>query len=277
MRNVMNMRRHGLLLTFLALVPPALAGDDAPRNVPFEMLTSNHMVVEAKLNGKGPYRLIFDLGSPVTLLSNKAADGSGAIDAKTPKSFLFGTRGEGKVKTLEVGELTAENVPVIVLDHPALKVLGQVLGKPIDGIIGYTFFARYRTTLDYQKKVLTFVPVEFEVRDLMKSLPAQMAAAKVVGTRVLAPRGFWGLTLGEPTGGVDSKGVPVTAVAPGSPAEAAGIKVGDLLAGLDGLWTTTISDAYSAAVSIHPGTATSVVVIRDGAEMTLTVTPKDGI
>jgi membrane-associated protease RseP (regulator of RpoE activity) len=263
---------------FLSFVPAALAGDaEAPKRVPFEMLISNHMVVEAKLNGKGPYRLIFDLGSPVTLLSNKAAESSEAIDPNMRKSFLFGARGEGKVKTLEVGELTAEDVPVIVLDHPALKALGAVLGKPIDGIIGYTFFARYRTTLDYQKKELTFVPVDFQVRDLMKSLPAQMAAAKVAETRILAPDGFWGLTLDEPEGGVDSKGVPVAAVAPGSPAEIAGIKPGDVLTSLDGRWTTTIIDAYAAASSVSPATPTSVVILRDGDEVTLTVTPRDGI
>ena len=273
----MNMRRHGIMLVFLALVPPVLAGDDAPKSVPFTMLTSNHMVVEATLNGKGPYRLIFDLGSPVTLLSNKAAEGSGAVDAKTPKSFFFGQRGAGKLKTLEVGELTAEDLPVIVLDHPALKFLSEVLGKPVDGIIGYTFFARYKTTLDYQKKVLTFTPVDFEVRDLMKTLPAQLASAKLAETLVLAPGGFWGLTLGEPTGGVDSKGVPITSVVAGSPAESAGLKPGDLLAVLDGRWTSTIADAYAAASSVSPGSGTSVTVVRDGEEVTVTVTPKDGI
>ena len=30
--------------------------------VPFSMLASNHMVVQATINDKGPYHLIFDLG-----------------------------------------------------------------------------------------------------------------------------------------------------------------------------------------------------------------------
>src|SRR5689334_14812960 len=42
--------------------------------VPFTMLPTNHMLVEAKINGKGPYRLIFDLGAPITLLSNRASE-----------------------------------------------------------------------------------------------------------------------------------------------------------------------------------------------------------
>ena len=74
-------------------------------------------------------------------------------------------RGEGKVETLEVGDLTAKDLPVIVLDHPALKALGGFLGRPLDGIIGFTFFARYRTTIDYQAREMTFEPVDFEVRE----------------------------------------------------------------------------------------------------------------
>src|SRR5947209_6074035 len=73
------------------------ARDDAPAGatvVPFEMLPSNHMVVKATLNGKGPFRFIFDLGAPVTLLNNKAGEASGAIKADAPRSFLFNVRGE---------------------------------------------------------------------------------------------------------------------------------------------------------------------------------------
>ena len=72
------------------------------------------------------------------------------------------------IKSLEVGDLKAKDVPVIVLDHPTLKAIGTFLGKPLDGIIGFTFFARYRTTIDYQAKQMTLEPVDFEVRDLLK-------------------------------------------------------------------------------------------------------------
>ena len=122
----------------------------AKATVPFAMLPSNHMLVRAMINGKGPYRLIFDLGAPITLLSNRASEASGVVKADAPRSFLFSMRGEAEVAKLQVGDLTATKLPVIVFDHPALKVLGDVLGRPIDGIIGFTFFARYKTTIDYQ-------------------------------------------------------------------------------------------------------------------------------
>ncbi|MBX6315849.1 MAG: aspartyl protease family protein, partial [Isosphaeraceae bacterium] len=232
----------GLSLAALQARPgPPPAQDQAPKPavVPFEMLPSNHMVVRATINGKGPYRLIFDLGSPVILLGSKAAEATGAIPKDAPKAFLFSTRGEGKIATLKVGDLTAKDLPVIVMDHPALKALGGLLGRPLDGIIGYTFFARYRTTIDYQTRQMTFTPVPFEVRDLMKDLPDRLLGPKVAQTRILAPQGLWGLTLGTPEGGVSSRGVPIQAVLPDSPAAAAGLKPGDLLTTLDGRWTTS--------------------------------------
>ena len=241
--------------------------------VPFEMLPSNHMVIRVKLNGKGPYRLIFDVGSPITLLSSQAAVESKAVAADAPKSMLFGMRGEGEVQTLEMGDLKAKSVPVIVMDHPAIKALGEALGRPLHGIIGYTFFAQYKTTIDYQKKTMTFVPVAFKARNLMKDLPERMMGPRVATKRVLAPQGFWGLTLGDPSG----QGVLVKSVAAGSPAEVSGLKAGDLLTTLDGRWTTTVADAYAAAAGVAPGTPAAVVVVRDGKEMALSVSPRDGI
>jgi hypothetical protein len=146
--------------------------------VPFSMLPSNHMLVRAMINGKGPYRLIFDLGAPITLLSNQAGESSGVVKANAPKSFLFSMRGEAEVAKLQVGDLTATKLPVIVFNHPALKVLGDVLGAPIDGIIGFTFFARYKTTIDYQVNEMTFEPVDFQIRDLLRELPDRLAGPK---------------------------------------------------------------------------------------------------
>src|SRR5271157_3602498 len=197
---------------------PPLAKSKVRAVVPFSMLPSNHMLVRAMINGKGPYRLIFDLGAPITLLSNQASEGSGVIKAGAPRSFLFSMRGEAEVAKLQVGDLTATKLPVIVFDHPVLKVLGEVLGQPIDGIIGFTFFARYRTTIDYQVNEMTFEPVDFQIRDLLKELPDRLAGPKTARHRVLAPMGLWGLQLARPTGGLDAPGVPIAEVLPGSPA-----------------------------------------------------------
>ena len=125
-------------------------------------------------------------------------------------------RGEAEVERLEVGDLTARDVPVIVLDHPVLQALGKALDRPLDGIIGYTFFARYKTTIDYQARTMTFEPVDFQVRNLIGSFPSAWPA-QGGPPGVLAPSGLWGLSLGEPAGGLDVPGVPIRAVLAGSP------------------------------------------------------------
>jgi len=279
-----------LLAGALALLPGSTPADSPATATPakkvearpeasivsFEMLATNHMVVRAKINDKGPFALIFDVGAPITLLSNRAAEDSGVVKASTPRSFLFAMRGEAEVETLKVGGLTAKNVPVIVLDHPLLKAMGQMLGRRLDGIMGYTFFARYRTTIDYQSRTMTFEPVETKVRNLMKDLPDRLAGPRVAKHRVLAPGGLWGLSVGEAEGGLDARGIPVRSVLTDSPAALAGLKPGDILTTIDGRWTTTIADAYAAASGVAVGRAAPVVVLRDGHELTLTVRPSEG-
>jgi hypothetical protein len=244
--------------------------------VPFEMLPTNHMMVQAWINSKGPYHLIFDLGAPVTLLSNRASEAAGVVKDDAPRSFLFSMRGEAEIDKLKAGDLIVTKLPAIVFDHPILSALGDMLGRRIDGIMGFTLFARYRTTIDYQAHRMTFEPVDYQIRDLLKELPDRMLGPKVARRRVLAPLGLWGLRLGRPTGSLDSPGIPIEAVDDGSPAAQGGLKPGDVLTSLDGRWTASIVDVFAAAADVEPGRAAAAVVIRDGKEMTLTVTPAEG-
>jgi PDZ domain/Aspartyl protease len=274
-----------LLFTTASALVWTLAGAQAPpatakgkvATVPFEMLPSNHMVVSAKLNGKGPFRLVFDLGAPITLLSNKASEAAGIVDKNARRSLLFAMRGESEVNSLQVGDLTAKKLPVIVLDHPALRALGGLLGKPLDGIIGFTFFARYKTTIDYQSKTMTFEPVDYEVRNLMKDLPERMAGPKEARRRFLSPGAYFGLSVGDPVGGLDAPGVPIVYVAKDSPAASAGLKLGDVLTGMDGRWITSITDAYAAAAGTSPEKAVALDILRNGKPLSLSITPRAGL
>src|SRR5690348_1918314 len=92
-------RFAALLAAIMAL--PLLAAEPAakPVVVPFEMLTSGHMAVKVKVNGKGPYKLIFDTGAPVVLLNNRIAKDAKLLEGVATAPFnLFGTMGEARVK-----------------------------------------------------------------------------------------------------------------------------------------------------------------------------------
>ena len=99
--------------------------------IPFEVLPTNHMLVKARINGKGPYHLVFDLGAPITLLNNRASEGSGVIKAGAPRSILFGMRGEAEIEKLEVGDLTVNKLAVVIFDHPFLSVLEKLANRPV--------------------------------------------------------------------------------------------------------------------------------------------------
>jgi Aspartyl protease len=190
---------RGVLLAGLALAAPlsARAADEKPARpvaVPFELLPSRHMLVEVKINGKGPYQLIFDTGAPVMLINNKLAKDAGVINAKTPKPLFapFGSVGQFAIKSLELGGLKAENVQAVVMDHPTVEAIAGFFKKPIDGIIGFPFFARYRTTVDYQAKELTFEPNGFKPPDVMQTMTAalmQQMSRQPGDVKVLAPAG----------------------------------------------------------------------------------------
>jgi hypothetical protein len=221
---------------------------------------TNHMLVDAMINGKGPFRLIFDLGAPVTLLSNRASEAAGVVKPNAPKSFLFGMRGEAEVNRLQVGDLTADKLPVIVLDHPVLSALEDVTGRKIDGIMGFTFFARFKTTIDYHAREMSFEPITYQVRNLLKELPDRLMGPKVAQRRVVAPSGLWGLRLGEKVEGGQSQGA-----------------AGDVLTTIDGRWVTSVADAYHAAAKVPPGQQVAIVIMRDGKELTLSIKPANGI
>jgi S1-C subfamily serine protease len=71
--------------------------------------------------------------------------------------------------------------------------------------------------------------------------------------------------------GSDVPGLRLTGVSPGSPADSAGLKAGDVIVEFDGKPVKDLYE-YSDALYAHkPGDEVSIVVMRDGKRMTLKV------
>src|SRR5205085_418034 len=105
---------------------PLKKADDKPIVVPFELLKSRHMAIQVKINGKGPYRLIFDTGAPTNLLNNKIAKEAGLLAKEDkPAMPLFATMGAKTIKKLEIGELVVEGMPTMVMDHPTVAAIAE--------------------------------------------------------------------------------------------------------------------------------------------------------
>jgi len=276
-----------ILLLALAVVPSqALIGQELsdnklaekPVTVPFELLRSRHIAVEVKINGKGPYRLIFDTGAPTNLINTKLARETGVTKKgdKGPALPLFGMGGMKMMDSLEVGGVKMEKVPVTVMDHPTVTAISKALG-PIDGIVGFPFFARFKTSIDYQKKELTFTPNGYVPGDVMKGLMDKLMAPKGKHEpKIVAPAGVWGFSVDDKDAKDDEAGVDVKDVIAGSPADVAGLKPGDRLLIIDGRWTDSVGDTFAAASTVKPGKTVSIQVRRGENEVKLTVKPAKG-
>ncbi len=264
-----------LLLVFTNLAP---AQDVRPIKVPFELLKTQHKVISVKINGKGPYRLIFDTGSPVNLLNTKVAAAAGVTGKEAAKN-PFGALGGGapvKIKTLEIGGVKAEDLPCVVMNHPTVEALSKAMG-PCEGIIGYPFFARYKMTIDYQAKEMTFVPSAFVPSDALGGLQMLLlGGVKKKPPTPIAPAAQFGIRV-QKDDKDEQAGVNVAEVFAGSPAAAAGLRVGDRLLTVDDRWTDSVTDCYHAAAGVRLGTPVRILIRRDKAEKEITLTVRAGV
>jgi PDZ domain/Aspartyl protease len=273
---------QAMLLILLAAMPiradepkaTEKAKDDKPVVVPFELLKTKHVTLDIKVNDKGPYRVIFDTGAPMTVLNSKLAK-----EAGLPKGGgIFGGR-PAVVKKLQVGDTTVEDVPIVVMDHPLVELMSKEkdIGE-LYGIVGFPFFARYKMTIDYKAKQMTFTPNGFQPPDVLKEMEATINGllSGKQAAQVLAPAAQWGM-VAEKAKDDDDAGVTIKEVLPGGAAAAAGLKAGDRLLTLDGRWTDSLPDLYTAAGYVKAGTAVKVVLTRDKKEMTITVKPTAGL
>ncbi|HZZ78760.1 MAG TPA: PDZ domain-containing protein, partial [Gemmataceae bacterium] len=171
----------------------------------------------------------------------------------------------------------AENITAMVLDHPTVQAISSVVG-PLEGILGFTFYARYTMSIDYEKKLITFEPNTYKPGNVMEAMMARMMAPKSVreAPRILAPAGMLGMKVEKAKDDI-AAGVLVKEVMPASPAAKAGFKAGDRLLTLDGRWTDSVADTYLAASHVRTGIATLAQVLRGKELLKLSITVRAGL
>jgi predicted metalloprotease with PDZ domain len=166
------------------------------------------------------------------------------------------------------------------MDHPLVELMSKEKDVgPLYGIVGFPFFARYKMALDYKAKTITFTPNGFDPPDVLKEIEATVEGLLTGGKpapKVLAPAAQWGL-VAEKAKDDEEAGVTIKKVLPGGAAAAAGLKPGDRLLTLDGRWTDSLADLYTAAGYVKAGTAVEVVVARGKKEMTFKIKPAMGL
>ncbi len=265
--------------------------------IPYRLTDTNHFLVRAKINGKGPFNLLVDTGAPALFISTEAAAKVGL--KADPGEFW------AKIDVLEFeGGARLEGVKGRVED-PFQLVSMNALGLPgasIDGMLGYTILGRYRITLDPETDRMIWAATDFvppdppvaqdideralppEIRMLNAIGPMAKLFAAVAGKQPeeqRIPAGYLGIELEELRANPDddqddSTTVRVTAVWPESPADEAGIQPGDQIRAIDGRRIARITDAQAAVAELKPGQSVRLVIDRQPEAEIITVTAAEG-
>ncbi len=137
--------------------PPdyAFAPGKTSTTVPFELI-NNHIYVQAKLNGQGPFRLLCDTGG-ANIVTPDLAQKLGLKTEGALQGRGVGEKSEDvgltKVEKVQVGDVTVDNQVFAV--YP-LATFASVEGVSSSGLIGYEVFKRFVVRVDYEKGLLTF-------------------------------------------------------------------------------------------------------------------------
>ena len=129
-----------------------LGGCAGTIDVPLDV-SSNLPFVVARIGESAPLSFIVDTGASTTVIDRARADALG-IDVRAGSEA---TTAGGSVRTGTVGQLEIDVGGTDLLVSPIaidLAPLRAGLGRPVDGILGYDFFAKHVVEIDYASRRL---------------------------------------------------------------------------------------------------------------------------
>jgi hypothetical protein len=270
------------------LIPRPAFADEKPKadaktyEIPYRLTVPKHILVRAKINGKGPFNFILDTGAPALFVATKVCQKLGVQADRN---------GWGVFDRFEIeGGLVLKKLKGRIEDPFQLEGMNGLglAGAELHGIIGYDVLARYRMQIDFTSDKLIWTPLEFvptppagmggrggsagglEILGSMLKYVGSWLGAKT--TPEVAPRGFLGLDV---TDGDDNP--VVKAVLEHGPAAKAGVKAGDVLTRVAGRGVSDRDDVLRAARKLTPDTPVKLTVKRGDQSLELTLTTGEGL
>jgi hypothetical protein len=182
----------------------------------------------------------------------------GLCNSTIPNTVTMGITGagsggcHGRLKSVSFGNLTLK-APLAAMPVPdaaeTTDPVQAMVGQVSLGNIGGEMLRRFNVVFDYPNKEMILEPgCEFK-----KPMEHDMCGVFIID-QLEPARGFW-----------------VMAVTPGSPAEAAGIKPGDLITGIDGKAPGSITLTQARDLLRRHGKKVALSIMRDGQQMEMNV------
>ena len=159
-RSVPSLLVLGLLIGPLlgqdAAKPAAQAAQAEGVRVPYVLTDTKHVMVRAKINGKGPFNFIVDTGAPALYVGTEIAKKIGVQAEKNGWAKLDTFEIEGGVMLKDARGRVEDPFQLIGMNKMNLA------GFRYDGIIGYTVLAKYRIRFDFTKSHLVWTKLDWE-------------------------------------------------------------------------------------------------------------------
>jgi hypothetical protein len=271
----------------LALAPPLRA--DEPKKadlktyqVPYRLTKTQHILVRAKINGKGPFNFILDTGAPALFVATKAAKKAGVEPDK---------KGWGAFDKFEIeGGVPVPKAKGRIEDPFQLEGMNGLglAGAELHGMIGYNLLARYRIEIDFTKDKMTWTELDFDPpapkgldggKGGLPEMDALGGVMKLFGGMLgrkakpeVVARGFLGLELAESEGKVT-----VRKVLEKGPADQAGVRAGDYLAEFDGQKVESDAGLLKLAAQLTAGKEIKLTVLRGEKRQVITIRAGEGL
>lgn len=131
-------------------LPNTARGDERLNSLPFDS-ANDLIVIDATLNGKGPFRFLLDTGASHHVMTPELAqslglqvEGGGVLDAGGQATMSVGL---SQVEEVRVGNFTLRKQRFAIAPFPA--------SYPFQGFIGAELFKRFIVRIDFRQSLLT--------------------------------------------------------------------------------------------------------------------------
>jgi serine protease Do len=257
----------------------------ALKNGKFYILTNNHVVQGAKR-----IRVRFD---PHTEKDGKLVGGDPKTDVAVVEVDAKGIENsEGRVAKLgdsdklKVGQLVIAIGNPYGLERTVTFGVISALRRSI-GITQYESFIQTDAPINPGNSGGPLINIKGEVIGINTAIVAEgqglgfaipINLAKWVADQLMAKgrvvRGWLGVVIQEITPEIAEtigvkEGILISQVAPGSPAEKAGLKVGDIIVAIDGEKVREVRELQFRVMKTPPGTEVTLTIIRGGKEQSI--------
>lgn len=139
------------------------------------------IVIDARVNGQGPFSFALDTGASISVVFNKLSDELALEPVPGKTLMIHGILASGEfplvnISRLEVGREVWTNPRVASLPG------GVVAGTNIDGILGVNFLRRYAVGFSTQERVVRLYPPELVSRRSYKGWTTIPLEPQYIGT-----------------------------------------------------------------------------------------------